>query len=162
MKRLLILTTHLLFCALLFAQTDDPGCNKSVTGYDTGCSASNTCALSRECSSFPFHVDCGGVYKLIASTACGASNCFHCASCVSIYTDPPGANPVLAVDTRTECDDPTCYDSTGTSTAISPGDYIMYVCMIRCRDTDQEACCSAGSLCKAYGCLKWGSSGSCP
>lgn len=161
-KRALIVVLQLLLSTVVFGQSDDPGCNKSVSGFDVGCSLSNDCAVSRDCSSYPFHVDCGGQYKLVASTACTNANCYQCASCVSIFTSPPGPNPVLTVDTRQECLGFACYDSTGTSTAISPGDYIMYVCLIRCRETDQEACCSAGSDCKAFGCLKWGSSGSCP
>lgn len=59
MKRILLFVTNLLFCATLFAQTDDPGCNISVvvsdatceTGYTSPCSGTSGYTSSTSSSS---------------------------------------------------------------------------------------------------------------
>lgn len=163
-KVLLISLLPLLFCTIVKAQTDDPGCNKLVIGTDIECSGAG-CNTLVGCTSYSFHVDCGNTYKLKALVDCGNVNCGHCASCVSIYTNPPGVTPVASVNTlgTQYCESNVC-DRTTTTTSISSGNYIMYVCLVACTQNDEETCCEelAGD-CKAYGCLEWGTSGTgCP
>lgn len=162
MKRhVLWVILQLLYCTTVFGQTDDPGCNKLVIGSDRECSAAPNCNSLIGCTSYTFHVDCGGTYKLKAIVDCGENNCGHCASCVSIYTDPPGVAPVATVNTLSVCGNNLCADSTNV-TSMTSGNYIMYVCLIPCTDEEEDidACCEEFiDICKAYGCLEWGTSG---
>lgn len=148
------------FSSLGYGQTDDPGCTKLVEESDIVCSDETDCDFTTGCTSQSFHVDCGGTYQFSAWVACGGTNCGHCASCVSIYTDPPGITPVDVVSTLDDC--PGSCNKLTTTTALSPGDYIMYVCLIACTEEDAQACCDENNECKAYGCLQWGASTGCP
>ena len=161
-KVVLLILLQSLFCTIVNAQTDDPGCNKLVIGSDIECSGVG-CNTLTGCTSYSFHVDCGGTYTLKALVDCGDVNCGHCASCVSIYTNPPGATPVASVNTLDECRRNECARTT-TTTSVSPGNYIMYVCLVACTQNDEESCCEElAGKCKAYGCLEWGTSGTgCP
>lgn len=141
------------FCRPVLAQTDDPGCNKEVILTDQGCG--RNCGTLVGCTSQAFHVDCSYPYQLKAWTVCSGTNCFHCASCVSIYTNPPGLTPVASISTAAICSQGDCEISVSSIT-LTPGDYIMYVCLVPCTENDQEACCGSESGCKAGGCLKWG------
>lgn len=159
MKKLILLVLlQLLICSMVFGQTDDPGCSKLVTGYDDVCS--DGCNTTTGCSTFSFHVYCGGTYYLKAWTACSATNCAHCASCVSIYTDPPGLTPIASVNNLGNCEDLDC-DEIVATTALSAGNYIMYVCLVACTDNDEDVCCDPDYGCKAHGCLKWGGPPGC-
>lgn len=147
-KHVLLVILHLLFCSIVFGQTDDPGCNTTVQGSSGGCAHATNCVGTDGCTAVYFSVDCGGTYQLRAWTKCGNTNCFYCVSCVSIFTDSPAVTPVATVSTLNVCDNPDCDEST-TTTSITAGNYIMYVCKIPCTENDQEVCCSTDSGCAA-------------
>lgn len=151
---------QLLLSTFVFGQSADPGCSKLVTGKDEICSES--CNTLQGCSSYAFHVDCGGTYYLRTWALCSSgANCAHCASCVKIYTNPPGTNPVEEINTLGLCENLDC-DEIEATTALSSGNYIMYVCLVACTRNDAEVCCDPQYGCQAYGCLKWGSPAGCP
>jgi len=148
MKKLILLAiSQLLFCSILFAQTDDPGCSVVVNLTDTGCGEGTSCADATGCtSSGQFHVQCNGTGWIKAWVECSEGvHCDNCAVCVKIVTGGSG-DPVTECGTLGGCDDDSC--CTVCTYSFTPGDYIMRVCLLPCPGGNQQACCSG--QCKAY------------
>ena len=147
MKLMFLIGLLLASWAAVFAQGDVPGCNLYVTAKDDNCSGTTTCAQADRCETVPFRVVCANAYWIKAQTDCGQTHCAHCASCVYIYTDPPGPNYVKFVSTTDVCDDADCCKfDTWTPAA---GNYLLKVCLIPCNEVDEETCCSG--ICTAWG-----------
>jgi len=148
MKRFLILTTHLLFCAALFAQTDDPGCNISVvvsdatceTGYTSPCSGTTGYTSSSE-----FIINCSGRYYIKAWTTCSAGSCSNCVACVKLYDSGDGSL-MKTVTTASPCDD--CCELIWENYGSGEG-LILKVGLEPCPGGSQAACCNG--RCTAYG-----------
>lgn len=151
MKKLILLAiSQLLFCSMLFAQTDDPGCNLYVTQVDVGCTTGQTsCPGSIGCtSSSNFRVVCSGNFSIKAWTTCGTGSCSNCASCVSIYT--AGQGDLVATCTNLSTCGVTCC-SVCSGVYLLSGDYVMRVCLVPCPSGNEEDCCDGA--CKAYGAI---------
>jgi hypothetical protein len=133
-----------------WAQGDNPGCSLRVTGDDTGCTASLACNSSDGCTAYPFHYTCGG-FKIFASVTCENEwTCPHCAACVAIYTNPPGPQPVAWCDNLQQCSQAQC-SKTSPALNLAAGDYIMYVCLLSCPNSDCQSC--EFNHCTAHGCI---------
>ncbi|MBL0061481.1 MAG: hypothetical protein IPP40_08370 [bacterium] len=82
-KHVLLVMLQLLFCTMVFGQTDDPGCNLNVTLSDVTCNVSQTsCFTTTGCTSFGITVVCSGTYYLKAWTACSGTHCTLCFMCI--------------------------------------------------------------------------------
>lgn len=148
MKKLILLAiSQLLFCSMLFAQTDNPGCYFLSTVSDASCDTDTSCGTATHCTSSQFSVSCSGTIRFKAYTSCSGTNCAHCASCVTITTT--GGLPLLSFDTDGLC--------TGggfcalQSLYLGKGNYVMKVCLIPCNAVDTTPCCNEGHSCTAWG-----------
>jgi len=138
MKRLLILTTHLLFCALLFAQTDNPGCNLYASVSDIDCLPNLTCSFTTGYTSTSFTVVCKGWYTLMAWTDNTGASCAHCASCVAIYQN---GQQVAWHSSGSVCDDGNGNCCERLSVQLTPGNYELRASLRACQQIDVDACC---------------------
>lgn len=147
-KHVSLAILQLLYCSVVFGQTDDPGCNLYVTFSDTSCSTDQTsCSSVTGCTTFNIIVACPGTYYFKAWTACSDTHCGHCASCVSIVRSTGGG--LITCETLTTCGQLDCCNE--CSFVLTQGSYTMYVCKIPCAEADEEACCPT-----QYGCTAWG------
>ncbi len=135
-------------CSICLGQTDDPGCNLYASQKDSDCDGESTCATATNCPTVSFKVVCNDTYWIKAWTDCGLTHCAHCASCVSIYTDPPGATPVYFLSTEEECDETECCQV--VTTTLTAGNYLLKICLVPCNEVDAETCCG-GAPCVAWG-----------
>lgn len=157
-KHVLLVMLQLLFCSIVFAQTDDPGCNLQVTLSDATCNVDQTnCGTTTGCATTTFTVVCTGLYYLKGWTSCTGTNCAHCAVCVSVIKSTGGT--LNSCSTINQCDQGTCCNV--CTYTLTPGSYTMYVCKFPCNEVDEEPCCD-----EQYGCTAWGTvssnSLSCP
>lgn len=161
MKNVVLLTLSLL-AANLPSYCQQVNCAITVQQHESECSVVANCNSTEGCATQPFHLNCSGDYTLVATAACGSTNCGHCAACVNVYTDPPGGIPVASCNTLSICEQNDCESACQVN--LSSGDYIMYVCLTSCTDAEGDifACCEEDETCKARGCLRWGIATSCP
>ncbi|MBK6910241.1 MAG: hypothetical protein IPK53_20150 [bacterium] len=150
MKRVLLLATHLLFCAALFAQTDNPGCSIAVTVSDASCVTGQTSACGGTTgytSSNEFSINCAGVYYIKAWTTCNAGDCSNCVACVKLCDAGDGAL-IQTVSTSGLCGSEVCCVVASTQ-YLSVDSFILKVGLEPCLSGDPSACCS--NQCTAYG-----------
>ncbi len=151
MKKLMMLAiSQLLFCSVLFAQTDNPGCTLHVICKDSDCQVQSTCTNVTNCPYATFTVveGCPTNLSIKAHTTCGLlSQCPHCASCVTIFT--AGGAFVTSLTSEAACNAGNCCAVTNWNFAL--GRYVMYVCLVPCNEVDGTACCGAGVGCAAWG-----------
>lgn len=149
LKRVLLLATHLLFCAALFAQTDNPGCNLYASRSDQGCTTGQEdCIFTSGCTSYSFSVVCAGTYWIKASVSCTGTSCTNCAACVNIYEVGGEGQLIASTTTLDNCGATCCAVSSRT---LQAGNYIMYVCLRDCPGGNRIACCGANPPCVATG-----------
>ncbi len=147
MKKLILLAiSQILFCSVLFAQTDNPGCYFLTSVTDATCNENFTCASAGQCPRTQFSVQCSGTIRFMAYTDCSTTNCKHCAACATIST--LNGVPLLTFDTDAECDNNGFCET--QSMYLASGSYIMQVCLVPCNALDGAACCSEGHNCVAW------------
>jgi hypothetical protein len=147
-KLLLTLALQMFFWAVVFGQTDDPGCNLSASITDSNCEATSTCATATNCPSTSFTVVCpNNTYWVKAYTKCDGTHCAHCKACLKI-TDSGGRTVVL-FDTGNECNSNDCCE-VQTWVPGSTGTFHIQVCLVPCNSVDGSVCCEEFS-CNAIG-----------
>ena len=138
MKKLILLAiSQILFCSILLAQTDNPGCYVFAEAADQGCLPNLTCSYTTGYTSTPFTIVCPGTYTITAWTDNTDASCAHCASCVAIYR---GGQFVADVTTGgvTCSNGQRCKDR---QINLTPGTYELRVTLRACNTNDIQTCC---------------------
>lgn len=147
-KQVLLVMLQLLFCSIVFGQTDDPGCYVFTSATDQTCLGTLSCTYAAGYTASSFRVVCNGWYTITAWTEiCEGSNCGHCASCVAIYTSTGTfvGDCTSAVGCPSDC-------CKACALQLSPGSYQLRVSLRACGQNDIGACCEEHG-CKAFGTL---------
>jgi hypothetical protein len=146
-KLLLTLALQMFFWAVVYGQTDDPGCSVAVSVSDQGCSTSSDCELPTGCTeSNVFQVVCNGTGWLKIQTSCPAGSCDNCAVCAKVVTAGTG-EVVFECDNLDRCGRDCCFVCTDPN--FHSGTYKLRVCLIACPDGNETACCAGLAPCTA-------------